>query len=138
LIWSGDNEAFGAPRVGLRVELDVAGAIGDPAGVSEGSGVSFSGDEMLGDGVGDRSDSSGSVFFDDKDFLLPATPGVGVGECFLVVAPPFFFLGFGVGVGVEKTFLMVLPNDVSACASSVNEQRSAAVIISNWDSIVRI
>jgi hypothetical protein len=137
-IWSGDNEALGAPRVGLGVELAVADALGDPPGISEGSAVSSSCGEALGDCVGDPPGSSGSVFFDDEDFLLPATLGVGVGECFLVVAPPFFFLGLGVGVGVEKTFLIVSPNDVSACASSVSGQSSTAVIINNRDSIVRI
>jgi len=44
------------------------------------------------------------------DFL-----GVGVGDFFFAAAL-FFFLGFGVGVGVEKIFFNACPNVCSAAS----------------------
>jgi hypothetical protein len=65
------------------------------------------------DGVGDSLSRAGDDFFD----------GLGVGDFFFVADALFFFRGFGVGVGVERIFLMASPNDCSARMGASNESR---------------
>jgi len=65
------------------------------------------------DGVGDSLSRAGDDFFD----------GLGVGDFFFVADALFFFRGFGVGVGVERIFLMASPNDCSARMGASSESR---------------
>jgi len=74
---------------------------------------------FLGDGVasgvGDSLSGAGDDFFDGL--------GDGVGDFFVVADALFFFRGFGVGVGVERIFLMASPNDCSAHTGASSESR---------------
>jgi hypothetical protein len=70
----------------------------------------FVGDGVT-DGVGDSLSRAGDDFFD----------GLGVGDFFFVADTLFFFRGFGVGVGVERIFLMASPNDCSARTGASSE-----------------
>ena len=72
----------------------------------------FLGDGVTG-GVGDSLSGAGDDFFD----------GLGVGDFFVVADALFFFRGFGVGVGVERIFLMASPNDCSARTGASSESR---------------
>ena len=105
-------------------------------GVTDGVTDSFSrgGDDFfngLGVGVGDV------VFF----FGLGDGEGdsVSVGDFFFVVDTPFFLRGLGVGVGVEKIFLIASPNDCSARAGATvaNMMESAMRRRSNMETIGR-
>ena len=60
-------------------------------------------------GAGDSSSLGGEGFFVGE--------GVGLGELFLLEGL-FFFRGFGVGVGVEKSFLRALPSVSSAAVAA--------------------
>jgi hypothetical protein len=89
-------------------------------GLGDGDSDSSSVDELplfLGngvtDGVGDSFSCAGDDFFD----------GLGVGDFFFVADALFFFRGFGVGVGVERIFLMASPNDCSARTGARSESR---------------
>jgi hypothetical protein len=131
----------GGDSSGVAVGDRISGGDIDPVGVSNGSGVGelffFRCGEALGertgeavfffglgdgdsnsssveellfffgngvtDGVGDSFSRAGDDFFDGL--------GDGVGDFFFVAAALFFFRGFGVGVGVERIFLMASPND---------------------------
>ena len=140
MICSGDNVAFGAPRLVGAGEGD--GGIGDSTGVavtegdSNGCGVNFflrRGDpvgvgvgdsvsaggvrfffgDKLGDVVGDSSSfGAGECFF----FGDEAGEGVGVGDFFFAEVAVAFFFRCGVGVGVAKIFLSVWPRDGSAAS----------------------
>jgi hypothetical protein len=88
--------------------------------VGDGDSNSSSVDELLfflgngvTDGVGDSLSRTGDDFFD----------GLGVGDFFVVADALFFFRGFGVGVGVERMFLMASPNDCSARTGASSESR---------------
>ena len=78
--------------------------VGDGGGVSLGSGFgedfffAFDDGDALGDG--------------ETDFFLGDE--VGEGDSFFVVADFFFLCGVGVGVGVEKIFLIFSPRDCAA------------------------
>ena len=94
----------------------VAVALGDGEGISVGDGVS------LGSGVGEDfffgfavADALGEGETDL--FFL----GVGEGEAdsFFVAADFFFLCGVGVGVGVEKIFLIFSPKDSSAARGEI-------------------
>lgn len=80
--------------------------VGDGDGVSLGSGFgedfffAFDDEDALGDGETD-------FFFGDK-------VGEGKGDSFFAVADFFRLCGVGVGVGVEKIFLIFSPTDSSA------------------------
>ena len=74
----------------------------------------FLGDGVT-DGVGDSLSRAGDDFFDGL--------GDGVGDFFVVADVLFFFRGFGVGVGVERMFLMASPNDCSARTGANSESR---------------
>ena len=123
--FNGDGDSPGV-AVGDRIS---DGEI-DPVGVSNGSGVGevffFRCGEGFGDGVGevvfffglgvgDSLSRAGNDFFDGL--------GDGVGDFFVVADALFFFRGFGVGVGVEKIFLIASPNDCSARMGARSENR---------------
>lgn len=146
--FDGDGDSIGV-AVGDRIsEGDV-----DPVGVSTGSGVGevffFRCGEALGEGMGEvifffwlgdgDSDSSsvdelplflgngvtdgvGDSFSRAGDGFLDGL-GDGVGAFFFVADALFFFRGFGVGVGVERIFLMASPNDCSARTGASSESR---------------
>jgi hypothetical protein len=91
-------------------------------GLGDGDSNSSSVDELLFflgngviDGVGDSLSRDGDDFFDGL--------GDGVGDFFVDADELFFFRGFGVGVGVERIFLMASPNDCSARAGASSESR---------------
>ncbi|MFZ3374865.1 MAG: hypothetical protein WA183_04880 [Chthoniobacterales bacterium] len=91
-------------------------------GLGDGDSNSSSVDELLffrgdgvTDGVGDSLSRAGDDFFDGL--------GDGVGDFFVVADELFFFRGFGVGVGVERIFLMASPNDCSARTGASSESR---------------
>jgi hypothetical protein len=106
---------------------------GEPLGESMGEVVFFfglgdgdsnfsSGDELLfflGNGVtagvGDALSRADDDFFDGL--------GDGMGDFSVVADAPFFLRGFGVGVGVERIFLMASPNDCSARTGASSESR---------------
>jgi hypothetical protein len=105
------GEAFGdAEAEGFLVLVPCAGG-----------SDSFSDDEVIfflteavADGAGDSASAAG------EDFLLG--DGLGNGDVFFVLGKLFFFRGVGVGVGVEKIFLIAWPNDSSAaCAGTTVE-----------------
>ena len=115
MIASGDNVAFGAPRFpfsGVAVAVDeregvgVGDCAGDGDGVSLGSGFgedfffAFDDGDALGDG--------------ETDFFLGDEVGEGDADSFFAVVDFFRLCGVGVGVGVEKIFLIFSPTDSSA------------------------
>ncbi len=118
----------------------VALGVGDLGGVSIGSGVGedffFRFRDALGDGEAEGffflidgvTDGAGdSCSVGGENFFLGE--GLGEGDTFFVVEEVFFFRGFGVGVGVEKIFLIVSPNDCSAArAGATVEAISASAI----------
>ena len=133
----------------------MAVSVGVADGVSEGSGVGdvlfFLWGEVVGDGLedsffffglGDGDSAAGDTaffFFGETDAdgvgevsLLAGEGffvGVGVGDFFVVAAAVFFFRGFGVGVGVEKTFFSASPRDCSAgLAAWMGEKTNATKI----------
>jgi hypothetical protein len=135
----GDGEAEG---VSLAVGDAVSGGVADLSGDSDGSAVGecffFRWADALGDGVGEAfaflgvgdGDSSGTG---EGFFFLGDAAGDGVGDSFsegddsfkglgvgvgdfFFVAVVLFFFRCGVGVGVEKIFLSVLPSVCSAAS----------------------
>jgi hypothetical protein len=79
-------------------------------------------------GLGDGDSDSSSV--DELPLFLGngVTDGVGdsfsrAGDFLFVADALFFFRGFGVGVGVERIFLMASPNDWSARTGASSESR---------------
>jgi hypothetical protein len=136
----GDSVVIVGEFFGVTVSDGVGLGVGDLGGVSIGSGVGedffFRFRDALGDGeaegffflidgVTDGAGDSRSV--DGEAFLLGE--GLGEVEALFAVDELFFFRGFGVGVGVEKTFLIVAPNDCSAPrAGATVEAISASAI----------
>ncbi len=139
MIASGVKVAFGAPcffgtgDVGAGAEEDSSVTVGegvtlgdfDPSGVAVGSGVGEDFFFRPSDGVGDGeaegffflidgvTDGAGDSSLAGEGFFFGEAAGEGDG--FFVVEELFFFLrGFGVGVGVEKIFLILLASDCSA------------------------
>jgi hypothetical protein len=131
LIASGAKVAFGAPFFlwaasggGVAGGVSVAVGLGVGAGVSVGFGEAL--DFFFFDGLPlglALADSSGVGEADafrftcgdevgEGDAFLADIAGEGDGAPFFVVA--FFFFRAGVGVGVEKIFLIVPPIDCSA------------------------
>jgi len=109
LIASGDNVAFGAPRFvfsGVAVGVDEGEGVSVGDGVSLGSSVGedfffrFADGEALGDG--------------EPDFFFADALGDAEAGSFFVVDDFFFLCGVGVGVGVEKIFLIFSPTVSSA------------------------
>jgi hypothetical protein len=146
--FGGDGEDDGEPS---GVALGDGDRVSDGVGVSNGSGVGelffFRCGEALGVGVGEvffffglgdgDSDSVGEVFFFFGEGVTDGIAdsfsrvaddffnglGVGVGD-FCFVAGTFFFLRcLGVGVGVEKIFLIASPSDCSARSGATCENR---------------
>jgi hypothetical protein len=111
VIASGDKVAFGAPRfpfsgVAVAVDEREGVGVGDGDGVSLGSGFgedfffAFDDGDALGDG--------------ETDFFLGDEVGEGDADSFFAVVDFFRLCGVGVGVGVEKIFLIFSPTDSSA------------------------
>ena len=109
----------------------------DPSGVAVGSGVGedffFRPSDGVGDGeaegffflidgVTDGAGDSCSVGCDNFFF----GEGVGEGDSLFVVDELFFFRGLGVGVGVEKIFLIVSLNDCSAPRAGATVETTSA------------
>ena len=120
--------AFGAPRFPFSgaalatgesegVALGVGDSLGFGVGVSLGSGVGEA--FFFGFAVGDApGDGETDFFFAD---------GLeGDGDSFFVVADFFFLCGVGVGVGVEKIFLIFSPTDSSAARTGVAVNNATA------------
>ncbi len=108
LIASGDKVAFGAPRFPFS---GAAVAVGEREGVGVGGGVS------LGSGVGEDfffAFAVGDVVGDGETDFFFLGVGEGDSDSFFVAAD-FFFL-CGVGVGLEKIFLIFSPTDSSAAS----------------------
>ena len=118
LIASGDKVAFGAPRF---VFSGVVVGVGEGEGVSAGDGVS------LGSGVGDdfffRFADGEELGDGEPDFFFAEALGDGDADSFFVVDDFFFLCGVGVGVGVEKIFLIFWPT-VSSAESAVSANDS--------------
>jgi hypothetical protein len=115
----GDGVALGV-SVGSGVGEDFFFRLGDALGDGEGEGFFF-----LTDGVTDGAGDSCSVGRDDFFF----GEGVGEGDGLFVAEELFFFRGLGVGVGVEKIFLIVSLSDCSAArAGAIVETISASAI----------
>ena len=109
--------AFGAPRFpfsgaalatgeGEVVAVGVGGSLGFGVGVSLGSGVgeAFFFGFAVADAPGDG----------ETDFFFADGLAEGDADSFFVVADFFFLCGVGVGVGVEKIFLIFSPTDCAA------------------------
>jgi hypothetical protein len=107
--------AFGAPRLAFS---GLVAAIGE--GVAVADGVS------LGVGVGEDSffgSADGAALgVGEADFFFFDELADGDGDCFFLVAA-FFFL-CGVGVGVEKTFLIFSPMVSSAACTGEIARKS--------------
>ena len=106
---SGDKVAFGAPRfpfsgaaLATGEREDVALGVGDSLGfgVAEAFFFGFAVEDAPGDG--------------ETDFFFADGLAEGDGDSFFMVAD-FFFL-CGVGVGLEKIFLIFSPTDSSAAS----------------------
>ena len=104
LIASGDKVALGAPRFGFS---------GVTVGVDDGKGVSVGEASSLGSGVGEdfvfRSADGEALGDGEICFFFADAVGDGDGDSFFVVDDFFFLCGVGVGVGVEKIFLIFSP-----------------------------
>ena len=88
-------------------------ALGDGDSSVSGGAFFFLG-EAVADGAGDSSGEGDDLFFFGDAEADEVGEGVGVGDFFAVVAVVVFFFRCGVGVGVAKIFLRVLPRDSSA------------------------
>jgi hypothetical protein len=117
LIASGARVALASPRF---VFSGVPVALGEAEGVSVGVGVS------LGSGVGEdfflRLADGEALGEGEADFFFAEALGAGDSDSFFVVEDFFFLCGVGVGVGVEKIFLIFSPTvssaaDIEAMAS---------------------
>jgi hypothetical protein len=111
VIASGDKVAFGAPRFpfsGVAVAVDDR----EEVGVGGGGGVS------LGSGFGEdflfALDDEDALGDGETDFFLGDEVGEGDADSFFAVVDFFRLCGVGVGVGVEKIFLIFSPTDSSA------------------------
>ncbi len=123
---SGNKVAFGAPRLAFS---GLAAAFGEGEGVAVADGVS------LGSGVGEDSFfgfADGVALGDgEADFFFVDGLPEGDGDFFLV---DFFFFLCGVGVGVEKTFLIFSPTVSSAaCAVSASEKTNTEAMKARID-----
>ena len=129
--------AFGAPFLGKGVAVGEGVSLGVGVGVALGEGVSSGVGDSVGVGVGEaffffrRGVSSGSGVGDaflcfrlgvsdgsgvgDDFFRLGVAVGSSVGLFFAVECERLCFRA-GVGVGVEKNFLIFSPNDSSSLA----------------------
>ena len=87
---------------------------GDSDSSSVGEAFFFFGEGVT-DVVADSFSRVGDDFFNGL--------GVGVGDFFFVADTLFFLRGLGVGVGVEKIFLIASPNDCSARTGATCENR---------------
>jgi hypothetical protein len=165
LIASGLNVAFGAPRLfkpagdgdsGAFVgefpgtafgggvipgAVDVDG-VSLGAGVGAGDGFFFRRGEALGDAVGEAfsrargaTDGVGNAFAGSSAWFFFGK-GLGEGDAFFGVR--FFFRGVGVGVGVEKIFLIVSVNDGSAADTGAMGEAARAMTRSNRMSITNL
>ena len=121
LIASGDKVAFGAPRFvfsGVAVGVDEGEGVSAGDGVSLRSGVGedfffrFADGEALGDG--------------EPDFLLANALGDGEVDSFFAVDDFFLLCGVGVGVGVEKIFLIFSPTVSSAARAGATLRTARA------------
>ena len=108
--------AFGAPRFPFS---GAALATGESEGVALGVGGS------LGFGVAEAfffgfavGDASGDG---ETDFFFADGLAEGDADSFFVVADFFFLCGVGVGVGVEKIFLIFSPTDCAASGGEIAE-----------------
>jgi hypothetical protein len=95
------------------VALGVGGSLGFGVGVSLGSGVGE--DFFFGLAV---ADSPGDG---ETDFFFADGLAEGDTDSFFVVADFFFLCGVGVGVGVEKIFLIFSPTDCAASGGEIAE-----------------
>jgi len=114
LIASGARVTLAAPRFvfsGVAVEL------GEGEGVSVGDGVS------LGSGVGEdfflRLADGEALGEGEPDFFFAEALGDGETDSFFAAEDFFFLCGAGVGVGVEKIFLILSPTVSSAADAEV-------------------
>jgi len=143
-VGDGDSDSDGAGEPFLLRCGDALG-LGDGDGVSSGAGVGeiffFRWEDALAVGEGDSSCAADAFFFFGEApgvaegdsslvgdfFFFGDGDDVGVGvDGFFDEAVTFFFL-CGVGVGVEKIFFRVLPNDCSAAwpDGATNEKQTA-------------
>ncbi len=113
-IGEGDGEAF----------FFLAGG-GESASSSADKGFFFFGDGVT-DGVAASSSfGSGDVFFFGEALA------VGDGDVFFSADECFFLRGVGVGVGVEKIFLIAAPIDCSAAPPGTIDERINASVINS-------
>ena len=118
LIASGSKVAFGAPRFVFS---------GVAVGVDEGEGVSVGDGFSLGSAVGEdffcRFADGEALGDGEPDFFFAEVLGDAEADFFPVVDDFFFLCGVGVGVGVEKIFLIFSPTVSSVeRAPSANER----------------
>jgi hypothetical protein len=124
--------AFGAPRFPFSgaalatgesedVALGVGDSLGFGVGVSLGSGVgeAFFFGFAIGDVPGDGA----------TDFFVAGGLGEGDDDFFFVVADFFFLCGVGVGVGVEKIFLIFSATDCAANGGEGAKNAIAKIVI---------
>jgi len=104
---------LGGVSVGSGVGEGFFFRLGDALGDGEAEGFFF-----LIDGLTDGAGDSCSVGRDNFVF--------GEGDGLFVVEELFFFRGFGVGVGVEKIFLIVSLNDCSAPRAGATVETTSA------------
>jgi hypothetical protein len=147
LIASGVSVALGAPC--FLGAGDPGAAVGEVSGVPVGDGVALGDADSAGSGVGEGfffrlGDALGDGEAEGFFFLIDGvTDGVGdscsvgrdnfffgeavgEGDGLFVVEELFFFRGFGVGVGVEKIFLIVSLNDCSAPRAGATVETTSA------------
>jgi hypothetical protein len=153
LIASGDNVAFGAPRFFKSAgDGDSRTAVGELSGVALGEGVTLGGADTdgvsLGAGVGERfflrpGDILGDGVVEGFSLLIGAATdavgdsfagrgedfffGEGLGEGDVLFRDRFFFRA-GVGVGVEKIFLILSASDCSAASVSGTVETANRII----------
>jgi hypothetical protein len=125
----GEGAGLGV-SVGSGVGKDFFFRFGDPLGAGEAEGLFFLIDGVT-DGAADSSFAGEGFFFGEA---------VGEGDGLFVVAELFFFFrGFGVGVGVEKIFLIVSASDRSAArlgatveTARMRINRTRTIIVNGW------
>lgn len=115
LIASGARVALEAPRFGF---CGLSAGVEEGEGVSVGDGVSVAEGVSVGSAVGDDfffcfadGEALGEA---EADFFFADAVGDGDSDCFFAVDDFFFLCGVGVGVGVEKIFLILSPTVSSA------------------------
>jgi len=118
--------------IGEAVTLGVADASGVSPGAGVGDGFFLRPGDILGDAVaedfflllGGATDGVGDSFGGGgEDFLF----GEGLGEGDVLFTDRFFFRG-GVGVGVEKIFLMLSASDCSAARVGRTVETASTII----------